>query len=112
MAETAKNDAPEVEDEWEELSATVFKFEDPGDTFEGVYIGNGEQMLDGKIVTRHDAEDETGPRFFWGSTTLDGSLAAVNRGDTIRIVFTGLTDKKYQGGNPAKLYSVARRRTY
>ena len=109
MEDIPEDELPEGD--WEDLTPEVFKFERVGDTITGVYLGSSIQTVRGEQTSRHDMSDENGtPRFFWGSTVLDGRLTPVSVGDTIRIERVEDTEQEYQGGNAAKLYKVLRKR--
>lgn len=98
------------DEEWQDLEPERAKFEGVGETVEGTYLGKSFQTIEGDETSRHDLDTPEGAKFFYGSTTLDGPLSHVMPGDYIRVTYTGVTDKKYKGGNPAKLYKVQRRK--
>lgn len=93
---------------FERVGPTFHKFEAEGEMIEGEYKGSRTIYLSGDPVSRHSLQTEDGLITFLGSAWLDGELEAVEFGDVIQVVFTGLTDKLYEGGNAAKTYEVRR----
>lgn len=76
-----------------------------GDSITGDYTGTQKDVgLNNSQV--HNLKTAEGTRSIWGSTVLDSRFAQVNLGDTVRVTFTGLSDKPGKFGKPFKTYKV------
>lgn len=95
-------------DDWEELELPFFKFQDEGDSLEGVFLSSEPfTYANGDTGTRYTVKTDDGPVLFMGTSGLNQKMTLVSEGDFIRVTYRGIdpTDDRSM-----KMFSVQRRR--
>lgn len=82
----------------------VFKFENPGTTLTGVYVGRSDYQGDWGPTIKHQVKTEAGLKVIFGSKVLNDLLTDAELGKLIRI--TQVKSKPSKKGNPTKMYEV------
>ena len=90
---------------WVTVEPNVWKYENPEDSIEGVYITKKED------VGVHNSkayyiENKAGQHLVWGSTVLDDRMSIIKVGEYIKITFMGT--QKNQRGQDTKIFKVQR----
>lgn len=88
---------------FKEVNPDIFKFENKGDSLEGVLV----KKAPGKYPDsqNYTLKTEDGLKVIFGSTILDDRMALIEIADTIRITYEGTKDSD-KGKNPTKLFKV------
>ncbi len=82
----------------------VFKFENPGTTLTGVYVGRSEFQGDWGPTIKHQIKTEAGLKVVFGSKVLNDLLTDGELGKLVRI--TQVKSKPSKKGNPTKMYEI------
>lgn len=80
------------------------KFEKPGASLEGIYLGSFDHEGDYGPTKKHLFKTETGVKVVFGQRHLTDLLADEKPGILVRVTYTG--DKKMKKGNPMKMYAL------
>ena len=94
---------------WESAQPEVYKFENVGESLEGVYLSHEGKEIDhqGKQIrgARYYFHTEGGPKMVWGAAVLDSQMKFVRVGSEVRIEFEGLGEAK-SGQSAPKMFKV------
>ena len=93
--------------EYKDITKAFVKFENPGDTVEGIFRGGDVIELKGKPTQRHFLETLAGDEVvFLGSSQLDAILIPELMGERIKITYTA--SAKTGGGFTVKQFTVGK----
>jgi hypothetical protein len=87
-------------------NGTIFKFEKPGDTLEGYYMGSFDYEGDYGPTKKHAFSTEAGAVVVFGQRNLLQLLPSVKPGVMIRVTYTEDLPPKKKGQQPMKLFKV------
>ena len=90
---------------WEPVEPGICKFENPGDSIEGVLVSRDQRGDYGSAA--YSIETKDGFKLVWGTTVLDDRMRFVNIGDQVRIIFKGIEENKK--GQPTKIFEVLKK---
>lgn len=82
-----------------------FKFDKPGTTLTGYYVGSQNIIINKKPATRHDFQTKAGERISpLGSYNLDKGLAELELGTMVRVTY--VEKKQTNNGNTVKVFKL------
>jgi hypothetical protein len=105
MASIKKIKEEKEKDGYKKVEDTIFKFEDEGDTIEGMLVGKEQSRNFSNMVYKILVESGETMTIF-GTIILDQKMRAIKENDIVKIVFTGTQENKKKGLNAIKLFDV------
>jgi len=96
-------------EEYEEIYADIFKFEDEGVEINGKLIAKEDSTNFNNKVYKIEAEDGSIKAVF-GTVVLDSLMSSINIGESIKIQYLGNKESKTKGHNAMKIFKVFKKR--
>ena len=95
--------------EWKKIEDNIFRFEDVGDTIQGVLKQKEIGQVYGNEV--YHIKTATDDFVIFSTVVLQSRMAGVDIGNEVKIVFTGTQPSKKKGQEDVKLFDVFVRET-